>query len=318
MLNYCTHAITDLRKLAKAMKTATHPDTEQMEAFIAELRSAEKFVLPDRGTLIHDPFDVPEGVEMTRLPYRMTAIEVPFSSDTVTDNTVSSSRRVILAQEVLVDLDNQTMRRTNALETPNAVRVDVACWVDSARRWNLQSAGAIVMIGTRSETRTKPLDDPYAANRMGPTGFPMMVCARLETTVGQQVQQVGDEVFSHSVTNDVGTEIRILAEMLTVLSCQNVSTEKQSPPEKLARARISSGNEPFYDCHVLVVGNSRLSGDGAASEDDGQGYKVRQHLRRGHIRRLASGPRIWVNQTVVAPGSPRGEAEKTYRVKKPS
>ena len=68
---------------------------------------------------------------------------------------------------------------------------------------------------------------------------------------------------------------------------------------------------PLLDTKVLKV-----HVPGATSTRIGLSRKtgeIRQHLRRGHVRNLSDGRRIWVNSCVV--GNPeKGRIEKGYRV----
>lgn len=96
--------------------------------------------------------------------------------------------------------------------------------------------------------------------------------------------------------------------LLNALACSNVKIEAIPPrkPRKKARSAI-----PFDTYHILTLdpprGADRVAGGGSHRSP-------REHLRRGHIRRLDDGRRIWVNATVVNAGV-GGKIAKDYRIR---
>lgn len=104
---------------------------------------------------------------------------------------------------------------------------------------------------------------------------------------------------------------RALCELLEALSCKNVASE---PIERVSPAvnarRIRRGKLPLYEVRRLVL----IPGQLAVPKGDGSGHhsSPRQHLRRGHIRRLTSG-NYWVNSCVVGLSS-LGVIEKSYDI----
>lgn len=97
--------------------------------------------------------------------------------------------------------------------------------------------------------------------------------------------------------------------LLNALACANVHIERSEP--KKAGKKIKSAL-PFDTYHVLTIDAPGNGGQGAAT---GGHRSPREHLRRGHIRRLADGRRIWVNATVVAAGRGAGVVTKDYAVR---
>lgn len=100
-----------------------------------------------------------------------------------------------------------------------------------------------------------------------------------------------------------------LLSMLNALACSNVHIERSEP--KKAGKKIKS-SLPFDTYHVLTIDVPGQPGEGAAT---GSHRSPREHLRRGHIRRLGDGRRIWVNATVVSAGSGAGVVTKDYAVR---
>ena len=109
--------------------------------------------------------------------------------------------------------------------------------------------------------------------------------------------------------NDYADEAGALLCFLNVLQCKNVQLERSDP--KKAGKKIKTAL-PFDTYHVLTIDVPDKAGDGAST---GGHRSPREHLRRGHIRRLADSRRIWVNATVVAAGRGAGVVTKDYAVR---
>jgi len=104
---------------------------------------------------------------------------------------------------------------------------------------------------------------------------------------------------------------RSLVELCEALACRNVSTEVVERVDRSVNARrIKDGKRPIYETKMLVINATAQSKTGIG----GTGFHAspRQHLRRGHIRRLKIG-NIWVNSCVVGDSS-KGIIEKQYAV----
>jgi hypothetical protein len=96
------------------------------------------------------------------------------------------------------------------------------------------------------------------------------------------------------------------------LSCRNVTAEisDRASPEAVNAKRERNGKARIFDTHTLVVHvNSNRAGIGSVT---GGHASPRQHLRRGHIRRLPGG-NIWVQSCVVGDAA-KGFLRKDYRI----
>ena len=100
--------------------------------------------------------------------------------------------------------------------------------------------------------------------------------------------------------------------LLQALSCKNVSTEIFKKEGDNNQKRINKGKLPFYETKMLVVDSTKSSGSVKNPAPGTTHASPRQHLRRGHIRRLPSG-NIWVHACVVGDAS-KGTISKKYTV----
>ena len=99
-------------------------------------------------------------------------------------------------------------------------------------------------------------------------------------------------------------------ELLEALSCRNVEqTTIQKYDAALNARRVNKGKLPLYEERILTIKVNAKQGIGTRT---GTHESPRQHLRRGHIRRLESG-NIWVNACVVG-SSEKGVIKKSYNV----
>ena len=109
---------------------------------------------------------------------------------------------------------------------------------------------------------------------------------------------------------DYYDEVSALMCFLNALQCSNVKIERsETKKSKKVKAAL-----PFDTYHILTIDTGR-NGSGQSSGCGGDHRSPREHLRRGHIRRLESGRKVWVNATVVAANKGAGVVKKDYRVK---
>ena len=100
-------------------------------------------------------------------------------------------------------------------------------------------------------------------------------------------------------------------EMLEALTCRNVYIELLEPINKKKNdRRIKDGKVPFYETKILVVNSKSKEVD--KTHKGGTHASPKQHLRRGHIRRLPKG-NIWINNCVVGKIE-NGFVDKYYNV----
>jgi hypothetical protein len=116
------------------------------------------------------------------------------------------------------------------------------------------------------------------------------------------------------INNFVGPALNYLLALLGALSCTNVRAETYhvAPPAKINERRAREGKPPLFETKTLTIHvNPRTPN---AHQSFGGGHaSPRQHLRRGHIRRLETGKNVWVQPHVVGDSS-KGSISKTYRV----
>jgi len=120
-----------------------------------------------------------------------------------------------------------------------------------------------------------------------------------------------DNNYTITLDTQVAGSMCNLFELLEALSCRNVSTINFQEASPANVKRVKSGKLPFYETKMLVI-NSRTACHAKSDSSPQTHASPKQHLRRGHIRRLQNG-NIWVNSCVV--GDPtKGIINKQYLV----
>lgn len=110
--------------------------------------------------------------------------------------------------------------------------------------------------------------------------------------------------------NDYLEEVSTMLSFLSALQCANVTVERSDHKKADRKIKAALG---FDSYHVLTI--DVPSKPGQSIGFGGPHRSPREHLRRGHIRRLADGRRIWVNATVVAAKRGAGSVTKDYAIR---
>ena len=101
-----------------------------------------------------------------------------------------------------------------------------------------------------------------------------------------------------------------IAIAIEVFSCSNVIAVNNDPPKFINAKRIQKGKQPFFSYKTLHIKDGNVSNK---NRGEGTHASPRLHLRRGHIRRYASGERVWVRATLVGDKS-KGFVLHDYKV----
>lgn len=95
-----------------------------------------------------------------------------------------------------------------------------------------------------------------------------------------------------------------------ILGCSNVQTEDHAAPAALNKKRAKAGKFPLLEYKTLVITPGAAGATGRPA--GGTHASPRVHLRRGHVRRIEDGRRVWVQACIV--GSAQGIILKDYKV----
>lgn len=112
--------------------------------------------------------------------------------------------------------------------------------------------------------------------------------------------------------DNVMHNVAVMAHAVEVFSCCNVTTIEHQPPKFINAKRVAKGKVPFFSYRTLHITSDTAPAKGDAPAT-GTHASPRLHLRRGHIRRLPDGRRIWVRASLVGDKN-KGFAAKDYIV----
>jgi len=127
----------------------------------------------------------------------------------------------------------------------------------------------------------------------------------MRTTTMQALEEAGIRTWGKELIDDASSVMNLCA----LLGLHNVETIEQNAPAKVQKKRSAGGKSPLYSYHVLSVDGEIWDKSMRLPSNGGEG--LRSHLRRGHIRRLDSGRRVWVRAAYVHGRKP-GFVDKDY------
>lgn len=256
-------------------------DKNTMRFIEQSLLSAVHFVLPDGGKLL-DNNHVSLKEQKLHLPYKTITVEY-FIKEQRTGKTLKT---IILASQE-------------------------GEYVDSLGFWGTDNYFAMCPIGIRTHPDWSNDSAPRLQVQNSDTTM-SSVKGELINILPDTYPETENDIKTgrlHGASNDAYS----IRELLEALSCLNISTAIHQEASPKNASRIKDGKLPIYETKMLVVDTKgTFSKTGAYL--GGHHASPRQHLRRGHIRRYATGKNIWVQSCVV--GDPtKGKINKTYMVK---
>lgn len=240
--------------------------------------ASQKFILPDRGRLYDDKeYKCLDETQPLRLPFPAIALEYSRIGSVVSDDYRETDDPEAKCSKVIV-----FAREVKADDGNDFIVLTAINWIDAHALWAPFPEVAIPCVGYLDRA--------------------MMCNGRVAIKANLNGVPEGD----------IQDEIGALLCFINILTCKNVSIEKamgDKGPRKVKAAL------PFDSYHVLSV---VASIDDTAPSSGGpprDGRSPREHLRRGHIRRLSDGRRIWVNATVVSAGRGQSVVVKDYAIR---
>lgn len=264
----------------------------QMISHVIDLHKlSTKFILPKGGRLFDDfEFKALDETENLRLPYPFIALEYEaIGGSRDFDEPVGYSSNVpnsmadlkpIYEDDSYVDAPK---RICFARERGDWIVVTVAFFTRHNGQWNFLPECAIPTTGYL-ERSWKSKD-------------------------GRVAIQAKFQNEDMDIRGDYMDELGALLCFLNALQCSNVEMTRSDP--KKTKAKLKNAL-PFDSYHILTI--ERPAGSTGNSVFVGSRRASREHLRRGHIRRLHDGRKIWVNASVINAGKSFNKVEKDYRM----
>jgi hypothetical protein len=252
--------------------------------------------------------------ESLRLPFPLITIEFSVPANDKDERKVVIVARETPNAELAAHYEGEHGQKSPRLPSNGA---SIVCVVVAGLRdetWCPLPAGLIIP----SAGWDTP-NDTAALGERSPDGygFATHTFVLMGDMYAHVVKQLGEREAENTSFQSSGKAAFALLEFLEALSCSNVRHEiaQATDPAKNAR-RIRDGKLPIYETRVLTVEVPRKVAAQKGSHGTGTHASPREHLRRGHIRRLPPDHtrKIWVNAAIVGAGN-HGRVDKTYRIK---
>lgn len=282
MKNFVSHAIDALNKKSIPLlkKVNWHNDAQSVINFCISSKTAIHFSMPDGGKILNDEFKGIIGQEL-RLPFPVITIEYYQNAGVDSKNgQVPARNRLLLAFEDEIDEE---------------LFIIVISAYSGLYDWEISSLAAVIP-SKWDKNCTK-----------GEFNVVKVLPDFLKNHADEQMYQI--------LKNEIAEECVVVMEFLEALSCKNVSHAPIGKTSKVMNdMRIRKGKTPFYETRELIVHSSSISGkvSDIVNTSNNPYTPKRQHLRRGHIRRLEKG-NIWVNSCIVG-SAELGVINKTYKI----
>lgn len=183
--------------------------------------------------------------------------------------------------EAMGRMSKSSKRIVFARERDDHIYIFVCCWLDSMGMWGPLPTEVAIPVKMYLDRSKKSLDGRVS------------IRAQMQNQIAPM--------------SDFGDEIGSLLCLLNSLQCSNVKIDHHVPKVKGKKVKTAHA---FDSYHFLTIDPPKQSSFTGAS---GGHRSPREHLRRGHIRRLED-RKIWVNASVVGTGS-AGKISKDYKVR---
>lgn len=323
--NYAAQAEAGINRWASAKASYKYRDLDVAicGSIAKSIKDAVHFAIPDGGVIFDDDL---KGILNTtiRLPYPVITVEYycNFIANDLSELTPTyAPKRLILASEV---------NRSNCIKQAAIRGIDIHNFMDQfpddefihiivlneidgvwlpcpmsfymPTTWNYSPDGKIHL-------HVHPLVSPESSVYF--SSAPVPVLPGLFTWM---CEMGGEKKVYQEAIHDISGEARALLEFCEALTCSNVITNTiQVEGKKANPKRVKHGKLPIYETKVLslVVPKSKSPNRAGLAQDSRA--SPRHHLRRGHIRTLQDGRRIWINSCSVG-YSARGVIDKSYKV----
>ena len=331
-LNYCAHAIEDLRELEAILRGAAPESARVFRRLIDMLQHSVKFILPNCCDLI-DPNELRQAhLDLTRLPFPCVAFEAPWEKEDGIEQLgefqqTPATKRIALCWEASPEYELLPGLNSILEAFPEGgVFVLPIYWGPEHRRWTVALGGSFVPY--ENTMQDVKLEESLPASRIAhaatiEAGLTKSKAKHFRAEPFYLLPEFYEKTLAAYGGNrekayaqiilDSRDEVQAVVQACSVINCANVTTAEISASAALNKKRQEKGKQPFFSYKVLQLSDERreAAGKGGAS---GNHASPRMHLRRGHLRRLESKV-VWVRPAMVNAGTNTGAVLKDYAIR---
>lgn len=303
--NYAAQAEKGLRQFADKLELKGFKHDSISANFMASsIKHCVHFAMPDGGRIFDDKLRGIKG-EIVRLPFKQITIE--YFNEKFKEG-MFNGKKIILAIEVESDNEILSMLGCAHNYKDEHVILVFAAANTTSNEWFMCATGYCL------QCSWDYYDDNVVDIGKGELSFVGKPFAAMPECYKKAKNESSSASFFEDAVSDIVRESRVVLELCEALTCRNVSSV---PIEKINQSknvrRIKNGKLPLYETRMLVVDTSLKSNQKSLSSSLSDRNSPRQHLRRGHIRRLNDDRKIWVNSCVVG-DKQNGIVNKNYSV----
>ncbi len=311
--NYASDAATYLSKVVNNMSADKFKtDIIMANEMINDLTEAVHFVMPDGGALLNDNLKGITNMKI-RLPYPKISVEYYIEENySSLDNSGLSytPKRVILAKEVPTAIINEKIPVPDALkDSEYMILMSSLFFSQKNNDWMPSIIGFLIPCQWEFGKDTLPNQREHE----GLAAFGSATVPIFPDLFKHVVKGLNAKEQLTMLEEDLTQEVKVLLELIEALSCSNVKESVYQEASKKNEQRIKSHKKPIWETKFLTLVINEKSNDKIGNSTINHA-SPRQHLRRGHIRRLPS-KNIWVNSCVVG-SAENGKIEKQYKIRK--
>jgi len=315
MLNHCIHAIEDFEKLLRSGIFDSWPVSRSTHRDVAGLLDqAVKFELPTDG-IVTDRIKSLEIIEPTdlHLPFPVVALEYSIGEVELKPDMIHAKKRISLCLDYAANSDHavcqQALKYLPQIKDVGGIIVIPCFYSEKHNTWKILAWSCVIFKGSVRGLRSAciPVDGKMVSTRLTICSFPNQ-----PEFLSCLIEKVGFDPIMQSSITDTWDEMMAAITMITALSCSNVQLEDHPAPARLNKNRLKKGKRLFHGHKKIIVVNPGLHMMHSNGTSAMTGRQLRSHLRRGHVRRLNTGKRIWIECCVVNAG--KALIANTYRI----
>lgn len=289
---FSAERLTNLRLLR------AHDDDRMREEYAAvHVPMIQSWIRHSQKFLIGDVTQLPKFEDIDE-----TILHLPYEDVFLQFGTLETSRHINVVPMALCSKDRTSMYQNQITKfeqerQPAEFRFLIRPFYLSKNEsggWDAMDSLYLILVGITLEDR-KLL---YTTSKMGYT---------MDENLLTHIPMYKEDA-QHAASN--------AARFLTLLSCSNIGVQTVEAPKKLNKKRLEKKEIPFFQYKTLYI-KPRKESAGRDGEDEFLDDKRTSpcfHWRRGHVRNLQNGKRIWINAMAV--GDPElGIVSKNYVLK---
>lgn len=311
LLNLVEQATPAIKKICKKNIHDNPLFAEYGMKLINIANRAPKFLLPEYGRIMDD--DLKGIPAKLNLPYPEIVIE--YSAPFIEDNRNSPISKVFGMQKEVMAAKRIIVARQ--FSTGDIELFSIAYYEDKIfTGWGISPWVSILNPTKEKVAALNGLEIDLREKGIGLQNVNIDASFSIGIFPGFKDIIPPTKEMGYAARLDSDAEIRAVLELLEALSCSNVRCAKFRAKNINNKQLKDPRQDNTY--RVLMVDTTPIGmkeGEPVVTQAQCVGSRhPREHLRRGHIRCLQSGEKIWVQAHIVNPGV-GGVIEKSYAVK---